>query len=81
MKTTERSNMTTLATLTDAQVVEEAQSYGLDVEAGRCDIATVRDSLLTLRHVEPEIRPALVAHMNDGWPYWTFNPDNEYMGG
>jgi hypothetical protein len=59
--------------ITLIELVDEALDYGLDVELERVDRATLVATLDALRACEPEIRPALVAHLNEGWPYWTFN--------
>jgi hypothetical protein len=52
----------------DADVIAEGQSYGLDIEPDRCDIATVRETVAAVRELPAKARPSAVRRANQGHP-------------
>ncbi len=49
------------------QIISEAQSFGLDVEAERCDTEIIADWLPQLHAMDAGIRSDVIDLMNEGW--------------
>ena len=56
-----------------ARRVGEAMWYGVEADAVPRDYKDLLAMLRSLHDCKPEVRPALVAHLNGGWPHHTFN--------
>jgi hypothetical protein len=52
----------------DTAIIEEGLSYGLDIEAERCEISLLREDVLALRDMDETQRAAAVSRLNDGVP-------------